>query len=88
MTLTIVPAKRQAFLARLAARDPSLAEVVPVEVDLDGRPVRFGEVRLTKLGVASVGQELGLWGGRTRTWEIAHGGGARRTATSEHDLSG
>jgi hypothetical protein len=47
MTLTIVPAERQAFLARVAARDPSLANVLRAEVDLDERPVASTASHLT-----------------------------------------
>jgi hypothetical protein len=47
MTLTIVPAERQAFLARVAARDPSLANVLRAEVDLDERPVASTASQLT-----------------------------------------
>lgn len=40
-------AERQAFLARVAARDPSLANVLRAEVDLDERPVASTASHLT-----------------------------------------
>jgi hypothetical protein len=45
--MTIVPAERLAFLARVAARDPSLANVLRAEVDLDERPVASTASHLT-----------------------------------------